>query len=164
MNLIAAVDEKWGIGYKENLLFSIPEDMAFFKKITSNKVVIMGHSTLKALPNSKPLPNRINIVLSRDENLKIEGASVCHSIEELFQKIKGYKEEELFVIGGEKIYRALLSHCKVAYITKIYSSKRADTFLDNLDVLRDWRLIEKTDKQIYENLTFDFNKYIKIGI
>ena len=85
MNLIAAVDRHWAIGYKGKLLNSIPEDMKFFRETTTNKVLIMGRKTLESFPNGLPLKNRVNIVLSRQKDYKVRDAIVVHSVEEARQ-------------------------------------------------------------------------------
>ena len=84
MKLIAAADKEWNIGNKGNLLFSLPEDMKFFRTTTSGKVVVMGRKTLESFPGSKPLKNRVNIVLSRHTH-KVEGAEFVKSVDELLE-------------------------------------------------------------------------------
>jgi dihydrofolate reductase len=88
MTLIVAKNRNNGIGYKNELLFRIPEDMRFFRETTTEKTVVVGHSTLKSFKDGKPLPNRRTIVLSRDRGLKIQNAEVCNSVEELFELLK----------------------------------------------------------------------------
>jgi dihydrofolate reductase len=88
MTLIVAKNKNNGIGYNNRLLFRIPEDMRFFRETTTGKTVVVGHSTLKSFKDGKPLPNRRNIVLSRDKDLKIQGAEVCRSVKELFEALK----------------------------------------------------------------------------
>ena len=88
MNIIAAVDENWGIGHSGKLLASIPEDMKFFSRMTTGKIVVMGHATLKSLPNSAPLKNRTNIVLSKNRNLTIKGAVVYNEKNQLLIILK----------------------------------------------------------------------------
>lgn len=145
MNLIVAVDEKWGIGNKNNLLFSIKQDMKFFRETTVQNTVIMGRKTLDSFPGGKPLKNRDNIVLTRDKNFKREGVTVCHSVDELKEIIKNTPTEKLFVIGGEQIYKLLLPLCDTAYVTKVSSAKEADAFMVNLDYEDDW-IIERQSK------------------
>jgi dihydrofolate reductase len=82
MNLIVAVDNNWAIGYKNDLLISIPDDMKFFRETTTGNVIIMGRKTLNSFPNGKPLKNRVNIVITKDTNFKADGAIVVNSIEE----------------------------------------------------------------------------------
>ena len=108
MNLIAAVDKNWAIGYQNKLLTSIPEDMKFFRQTTTGKVVVMGRKTLESFPGKKPLKNRTNIVLTKNPSYQAEGAIVVHNEDELWEELKKYDSEDIFVIGGESIYRQLL--------------------------------------------------------
>ena len=128
MNLIAAVDENWAIGYQNKLLTSIPEDMKFFRETTTGKVVVMGRKTLESFPGKKPLKNRTNIILTKNPSYQVEGAVMVHDLDELHKELEKYNSEDIFVIGGESIYRQLLDECDTAYITKIeyqYSICRA---------------------------------------
>ena len=161
MKLIAAVDKNWAIGKDNDLLFSIKEDMQFFRSTTLNKVVVMGRKTLESFPGSKPLKNRVNIVLSRDKTLKIEGAACVASLEELFEELKKYDTDDVFVIGGEAVYNLLVPYCDTAYITEIDSEKDADRFLTNISKLDDWRLAESSDIKEDNGLKFVFNTYVK---
>ena len=103
MNLIVCVSRNWGIGKNNELLFHIPDDLKQFKALTTGKVVVMGHNTLKSLPGGKPLPNRTNIVLSRNPNLKIEGATVCNSVQDVLIEVSDRLQSDVFIIGGEAI-------------------------------------------------------------
>ena len=100
MNLIAAVDKNWAIGYQNKLLTSIPEDMKFFRQTTTGKVVVMGRKTLESFPGKKPLKNRTNIVLTKNPSYQAEGAIVVHNEDELREELKKYDSEDIFVIGG----------------------------------------------------------------
>ena len=159
MNLIVAVDKNWAIGYKGDLLAKIPEDQKFFKKMTTGKVIIMGRKTLEAMPGGRPLPNRLNIVITNQKDYKVEDAVVVFSIEEALEAASSYKDEDVFVIGGETIYRQMLDLCTVAYITKIDNEYEADTFFPCLDKLEDWRLAKVTDGQVYQDLECGFCQY-----
>ena len=162
MNLIAAVDLNWGIGYNSKLLERIPEDMAYFKEITQGKVVVMGRITLESLPNKKPLNQRINIVLTGNKNYKCEGAILCYSLEELFKRLKKYKDEDIFVIGGGSVYSQLMSRCNKAYITKIYKEYAYDSVLVNLDNNKQWEKVSTSEKQEFkQEIYYSFNIYIK---
>ena len=119
MNLIAAVDQNWAIGNKNELLVRIPADQKFFRETTTGKVVVMGRKTLESFPNGLPLKNRTNIVLTHDHTYKVPGAVVVHDMDELHEELKKYDSEDIYVIGGETIYRQLLDECDVAHITKI---------------------------------------------
>ena len=161
MNLIAAVDKNWAIGKNNDLLYSIKEDMQFFRSTTLNKVVVMGRKTLESFPNAKPLKNRINIVLSSDKNLKIEGATIVNDLQMLFDELKKYDTNEVFVIGGGAIYKMLEPYCDTAYITEINAEKDADIFFPNLSKMEEWKLIESSDKKEDNGIEFVFNKYIR---
>lgn len=157
MNLIVAVDGNWAIGNNGDLLCKNPIDMKFFKETTIGKVVIMGRKTLESFPKQKPLPNRTNIVLSR--NNEIDGCIVVNSIDELLIKIKNYDDDDLFVIGGGQIYKELLPYCKKAYVTKMKNIFEADTYFPNLDELDDWEMVDKSEDFKYENIEFNFFIY-----
>ena len=107
MKIIAAVDEKWGIGKGMNLLFRISEDMEFFKEKTMGKTVVMGRKTLESFPNAKPLKNRKNVVLTTDKNFKCDGTEIVHGIKTIVEKYGG---DDTFVIGGGEVYKQLLPY------------------------------------------------------
>lgn len=143
MNLIAAVDENYGIGRDNKLLAHIPADMAYFREKTMGKIIVMGSSTYLSFPK-RPLPNRENLVLtSRPENYPEVKCftSVC----EFFEYIKG-KDDEVFVCGGSTVYLQLLPYCKKAYITHIHKAFEADTFFPKLDELENWRKTEESEQ------------------
>ena len=144
MKLIAAVSENWGIGKDNDLLFSIPKDMKFFRETTMGKTVILGRKNLESFPGAKPLPTRPNIILTRDKNFKVEGATVVNSIDELLAM--EFEKDEAFVIGGEEIYRQLLPYCDQCFITKVKETADADKFMVNLDEDADWKLTSESEE------------------
>ena len=117
MNVIVAVDDNWAIGMQNKLLVSIPADMKFFRETTMGKVVVMGRKTLESFPGGQPLKKRTNIVLTRDKQYQVKDAIVVHTVEELLEELKKYDEKDIYVIGGETVYRQLLPYCKVAHVT-----------------------------------------------
>ncbi len=160
MNLIVAVDKKWAIGNKGGLLISIPEDMKFFRTMTTGKVVVMGKYTLESFPNKKPLKNRVNIVIALEKDYKVDGAITVYSIEEALEEVKKYNSDDVFVIGGGSIYKQMLEYCDTAYITYIDFSYEADTFLPNLDEMTDeWYHAEESEENTYFDLEFYFRTY-----
>ena len=161
MNLIVAVDKNWGIGCGNRLLVSIPADMKFFRETTTGKVVVMGRKTLESFPGGQPLKNRTNIVLTSDKNYKVKNAIVVTNVEELLEELKKYDEEEIFVIGGESVYRQLLPYCKTAHVTKIDHAFEADTFFPNLDEMDEWEMTGVSDEQTYFDLEYIFARYEK---
>lgn len=161
MNIIAAVDNNWGIGKDGRLLVSIPEDMKLFISETLNKVVIMGRKTLESFPGGKPLKNRLNIVLTSDRTLKVPDAIVCNSVEEVLEKISAYNTGDVYVVGGESIYRQFMPYCNTALITKIDYHYDADKYLPDLDADEAWRMTETSEEQTYYDIEYYFTKYEK---
>ncbi len=159
MNLIAAVDNNWAIGYQNSLLVRIPEDQKWFRETTTGKAVIMGRKTLESFPNKAPLKNRTNIVITKDINYKVEGAVVVHSVEEAVKAAEGFASEDIYVIGGESIYRQMLPLCDVAHITRIDYTYQADAFFPNLDADGEWKISETSDERTYFDLIYEFVKY-----
>lgn len=162
MNLIAAVDENWAIGNRNELLIRIPADHKNFRQETTGKVVVLGRKTLETFPQGMPLPNRTNIILSSNADYKVKGAIVVHSLEELLSELKEYKTEDIYIIGGESIYRQLLPYCDVAHITKIDHAYEADAFFPNLDEMPEWRITADSDEQVYFDITYHFLKYERV--
>lgn len=159
MNLIVAVDENWAIGYKNELLIRIPADMKMFRQETTGKVVVLGRKTLETFPNAQPLKNRTNIILSTQKDYKVKDAIVVHSIEELLKELKNYPEEDIYITGGETVYRQMLAHCNVAHVTKIDRKYEADAFFPNLDADPEWHITAESDEQSYFDTTYAFVKY-----
>ena len=159
MKLIVAVAKDWGIGRSGDLLFDLPEDMEFFKKTTLNKVVVMGRVTLLSLPGGKPLKNRTNIVMTTDKEFQREGCIVVNSVEKLLEEVKKYNTDDVFIIGGSKIYNELYPYCSEAYITKVDAIKEADAYLHNFDQDHDWILTFASELHENNGLKFTFNTY-----
>ncbi len=161
MNLIAAVDKNWAIGYQNKLLTSIPEDMKFFRQTTTGKVVVMGRKTLESFPGKNPLKNRTNIVLTKNPSYQAEGAIVVHNEDELREELKKYDSEDIFVIGGESIYRQFLDECDKAYITKIEYAYTADAYFPNLDEKEEWKITAESEEHTCFDLEYFFLTYEK---
>lgn len=163
MNLIVVVDKNWAIGCGNRLLFSVPEDMKFFRAKTLGKVVVMGGRTFRSLPNGA-LKNRINIVLTRSETIGGNDVIVCNSLTKLFIELDKYNDNDIFIIGGGMFYHTMLPCCDTAYITKIdaVSLVEPDTFFPKLDRNHDslyWHLKEKSPEIISNGFSFTFNTY-----
>ena len=162
MNLIAAVDQNWAIGNKNELLVIIPADQKFFRETTTGKVVVMGRKTLESFPNGLPLKNRTNIVLTHDHTYKVLGAVVVHDMDELHEELKKYDSQDIYVIGGETIYRQLLDECDVAHITKIDYAYDADAYFPNLDERPEWKITADSEEQTYFDLEYYFYRYERV--
>ena len=159
MKAILTADKNWGIGYNNHLLVSIPSDMKFFRQTTTGKVVVMGRKTLESFPNGMPLKNRTNIVLTGNQNYQVKDAIVVHSEDELMEELKKYDSDDIYVIGGESVYRMMLPYCDTAYVTKIDRAFQADTFFPNLDEMDEWVMTEESEEQTCFDLEFCFTKY-----
>ena len=159
MNLIALVDKKWGIANKGRELVDIPEDKKLFREETYGKVVIMGRKTLESFPGGRPLKNRVNIVITKKEDYEVDGAVVVHSVEEAVNEASKYDENDVFVIGGGSIYKAMLPYCNTAYVTYINQAYSADTFIPNLDKEIDWVLADESDENTYFDIEYFFRTY-----
>lgn len=161
MNLIVAVDENWAIGNKGELLVRIPADHKYFRNETIGKVVVLGRKTLETFPQKQPLGKRTNIILSRDPEYKVNDAIVVHSIDELLAELKNYNDDDIFIIGGDSIYKQMLPYCNVAHVTKIDHKYEADAFFPNLDEDPEWEITDMSEEQYYFDLTYHFVKYEK---
>lgn len=159
MNFVVAVDENWAIGNKNKLLVSIPNDMKMFRELTTGNVVVLGRKTLETFPGGQPLKNRTNIILSRNEDYAVNGAVVVHSVEELLEELKKYDSEDIYVIGGDSIYKQMLPYCDTAHVTKIDHAYEADSYFPNLDKDPEWEVTADSDEQVYFDLTYHFVKY-----
>lgn len=152
MKLIAAVSENWGIGYHNQLLYHIPEDMKHFKELTTGHSILMGRNTMNSL-NDKPLPNRFNILITQDLYNVPEGFVGIESLKALHQ------HDDIFCIGGAMVYKACLPFADTIYLTKIFDTKPADTYFPNLDNLPDWELAESSEVKTHNHLQYQFLIY-----
>lgn len=161
MNIIAAVDKNWAIGFQGNLLVSIPSDQKMFREETIGKVVVMGRKTLESLPGGQPLANRVNIVLSRNPDFSVKGAAVCRSIEEALEECKKYADEDIFIAGGHEIYQQFLPFCQFAHLTCIDYAYQADAYMPNLEKDPDWEMVMESEEQTYFDLCYTFRMYCR---
>lgn len=159
MNLIVNVDSNWAIGYRGKLLLSIPEDMKFFRSETTGKVVVLGRKTLDTFPGGQPLKNRTNIILTRNPNYQVKGAIICHSVEEVLEELKKYNSEDVYIIGGDSIYKEFLPYCDVAHVTRTDHVYDADAWFPNLEEDPAWVLTGESEEKTYFDLEFRFCRY-----
>ena len=159
MKAILSADRNWGIGNGNKLLVSIPSDMKFFRQTTTGKVVVMGRKTLESFPNGQPLKNRTNIVLTENPDYRVKDAVIVHSKEELLKTLEQYDTEDIYIIGGESIYRIMLPYCDTVLVTKIDRAFQADTFFPDLDKMEEWEMTEEGEEQTCFDLEFRFTKY-----
>jgi dihydrofolate reductase len=130
--------------------------------MTLGKVIVMGRKTIETFPQQQPLASRVNIVLTRDKSFSRKDAVIVHSIEELLKELSKYDDNDVYVVGGESIYKQLLPYCKVAHITKIDYEYQADAYMPNLDENPEWKKVGESDEQTYFDLEYYFLKYEKV--
>lgn len=166
MILIFAVDNNWNIGYDGDMLYKVSEDLKRFRMLTTGNIIIMGRKTFESLPDKKALPDRINIVITREKDYKRKDIITINSIEELFpllKKLNPRDEMKNFVIGGGNIGRQLMPYCNRAYITKLLRTfDNADTFLPNLDLDNDWKIVKESPIYKQDDLEYKYVDYIRI--
>lgn len=164
MNLIVAVDKNWAIGNQNKLLVSIPNDQKMFRNETIGKVVVLGRKTMETFPGGQPLAKRTNIILSTDKNYKVKDAVVVHSVDELLEELKKYPSEDVYIIGGESVYKQMLPYCDTAHVTKIDHAYEADTYFPNLDEDEAWEVVAVSEEQTYFDIAYEFVKYQRVTV
>lgn len=150
MKIIVAVGRDWGIGKDNKLLFSLKEDMSFFKATTIGKVVVMGKNTYTSLPK-RPLKDRVNIVVTRED--PHDGCIAVSSFDQLFSELKKYDTDDVYVIGGASMYRQMLPYCDSALVTKVDAVADADAFFEDLDAMPNWQCVSER-KGVSDPITF----------
>ena len=157
IRVIVHADKEWGIGKDNDMMFSLPADMKFFRQTTLGHTVVMGGNTLRSFPNGNPLKNRVNIVLSRGQVR--DDCVIVRSYDELFAELKRRKEEEIYIIGGGEIYKALLPYCDEALVTKVDAIGGASVFFPNLDDDENFTLVYESEPIEDNGHTIRFTTY-----
>lgn len=158
MRTIVAVDNNWGIGKDGKLLVYLPGDLKYFKEKTLGKVVVMGRTTLESLPGKSPLKDRVNIVLSRNPDFNPDCIK-CSTIDEVFEVLKNYDTDDVFIIGGQEIYKQFFPYCSGHLVTKINNVFDADKHFENLDIREDQELIWKSETHKENGMEYYFTEY-----
>ena len=170
ISAIVAVDNNWGIGFNGDLLEHIPEDLKYFKELTSGeyKAVVMGRKTWDSLPK-KPLPNRLNFVItSQTQNNGcdlVNGEWILISMENMIFQLENnnHDYDNYFIIGGGQIYEKLLPLCDRVYVTKIFKNhNQVDTYFPNLDESDEWAPAMQSALHTHKDLTYQFWQYDRI--
>lgn len=166
MKLIFAIDNNWNIGYDGGMLFKISEDLKRFRALTETNIIIMGRKTFESLPDRKALPNRINIVITRDKEYKADNAITVTSLEELFplvERLNPDNKMEVFVIGGGNIATQMMEYCNYAYITKVNKTfDISDTLIPNLDKDENWKVVKESDTDYQDDLEYKYVDYSRV--
>lgn len=164
MNAIVSVTKDWGIGREGSLLVRNKADMASFVRHTTGGTVIMGRTTLDSLPGAQPLKNRRNIVLTHDEGLVVDGATVVNSVDEALTAVSCEDPSKVWVIGGESIYQQMLPHCDHVYVTLNETILPADAHFPDLDKDPKWKVSSREDGGVTaDGVAFEFVTYERVG-
>lgn len=154
INIIVATSENNVIGKGNDIPWYIPKDLEHFKKLTTGNTVIMGRKTYESLPKEyRPLPNRINIVITRDKSYQAKGCLVVNSLEDALRKADN--DKEIFIIGGGQIYREGLKFAERIYLTKIHKNISGDTYFPKLNKF--WKLVDEEEKSGFSFLTYVYD-------
>lgn len=156
MELIVAVYSDWGIGRDGTQPIALSADRKFFRETTRGAAVIVGRRTVEDFPGQRPLPGRVNYLLTRGEK-NYPGFRSCHSPEEALEMTK--EAERVFVIGGGSVYRRMLPYCDAAYITKLGVCPESDTFFPNLDESPDWEMEAELGRGEEGGVAYSFLRY-----
>ena len=158
MELIVAVYDDWGIGCCGTQPVALSADRKFFREQTRGAMVIVGRKTLADFPGGQPLPNRVNVVLTR-QDADIPGVVICHSPEEAADFTQG--AERVMVIGGGSVYKQMLPLCHTAYVTKVHACPESDTFFPNLDQDPAWVLAEVLQSGEEDGIRYEMCVYTR---
>lgn len=159
MELIVAVYDDWGIGKDGTQPIALSADRKFFRETTKGAMVIVGRKTLADFPGGKPLPNRVNVVLTRQDT-SIEGVITCRTVEEAVSLAD--TAERAMVIGGASIYQQMLPYCDTAYITKVHVTPESDAFFPNLDSDANWVLSQVLQSGEENGISYEVCLYKRI--
>ena len=164
ISAIVAVDENFGIGFNSDLLEHIPEDLKHFKELTSGHTIVMGRKTWDSLPK-KPLPNRHNLVITKDPSIyELTNEVWFYTLRQIEVLMLKNKNVNYFVIGGGQIYEKLLPICDKVYLTKIMvSHENVDTYFPNIELMDNWKCVEQSEIKQYNDISYQFKTYSRIS-
>lgn len=153
LSIIVAIAQNGAIGKDNDLLWHLSGDLKRFKQLTTGHPVVMGRKTWDSLPK-RPLPKRQNIVMTNNPDFAADGATVVHSVNDLFNVLKDC-DDEVFVMGGAAIYKALLPFCRRLYITRVYRDYEADVYFPTID-MSEFNLVNLGEPMLDEESGLDY--------
>lgn len=153
ISIIVAIAKNWAIGLNNELLWHISADLKRFKALTTSHTIVMGRKTYDSI--GRPLPNRRNVIISRDKNLKLEGCEVYNSIQTALDALKN--EDEIFVIGGAEIYKQTINIATKLYLTKVEKEYKADVFFPEID-FSEWKITSQ-ENHLDQEIPYSFINY-----
>jgi dihydrofolate reductase len=160
INIIVATTTNFVIGKDNDLPWHLPTDMKYFKDTTKGHIVVMGRKCWESIPEKfRPLPNRKNIVMTRDSNYVANGAIVSHDLEQILVSHEN-SHEQVFIIGGAELYREAFKYANRLFLTQIYSNVEGDVYLEGLEP-NNWNLVEGSELYEENGFKFRFELYEK---
>lgn len=160
ISLIVAVTENMVIGKDNKLAWHLPDDMNYFSNMTRGHSIIMGRKNWESIPNKyRPLPDRKNIVVTRNEKFQDDGATVVNSIEEAIEEARSSEDEEIFIIGGGEIYKLGFKYVDKLYITEIFAEVDGNTYFPEWDKKK-WKEISRISHPSDEKHEYSFDYVI----
>lgn len=154
ISLIVVCDEQNGIGLNNQLLCHLPADLKYFKQVTTGHHIVMGRKTYESV--GRPLPNRVNVVISRNAELEIPGAVIKSNLDEAIQYAESNRETELFITGGGNIYAQTIHQASRVYLTRVHHTFEADTFFPKLDP-GEWKQLRSSFNPADEKNQYDYS-------
>lgn len=160
INIIVATTTNFVIGKDNDLPWHLPTDMKYFKDTTKGHIVVMGRKCWESIPEKfRPLPNRKNIVMTRDPNYVANGAIVSHDLEQILVSHEN-SHEQVFIIGGAELYKEAFKYANRLFLTQIYSNVEGDVYLEGLEP-NNWNLVEGSELHEENGFKFRFELYEK---
>ena len=159
MKAIVCVDNNWAIGKNNDLLVRIPGDMKRFRAFTTGNVIVMGRKTLESFPGGRPLPDRVNVVLTHNEDFEMKNVVVAHSVDELKEVLKDYETQEIYLVGGDSLYKQLVPMCDEVLVTKVDFEYDADRYFPNLDEDDNWYVDSESEELTYYDIIYHYINY-----
>jgi len=158
INIIVAVSENGVIGKDNDLPWRLPTDLKYFKEVTDGSIVFMGRKNYESIPEKyRPLPNRTNVVLTRNEEYEAEGCEVRHDIDKALDEFI-WGNEDIFIIGGSEIYKECFKYSNKLYLTRVHTEVEGDTYLEGFNE-DEWELISSDGPHEENNMSFTFEVY-----
>lgn len=154
VKILVACDENRVIGKDNALIWHLPADLKRFKALTTDNVIIMGRKTFDSI--GKALPNRINIVITRQKDYAVEGVEVVHSLEEAILKAKSLRKDDIFVIGGAEIYHLAMDMADQILLTQLHDIFEGDAFFPKIED-ENWEIIEKVKGETDEKNPYQYS-------
>ena len=160
LSMIVTVDRNWALSNAHKPLISIPDDIKFIKDTTYGKVVMMGRHTFENHFDSKPLGNRVTIIVTKETDYSSPGVTVVHSSTQAMLAAEKYNRD-VYVLGGKRLYHDLLPLCDEVHVTAVDYSYSADSWFPNLDKKPEWVMVDESEEQTHFDVVYCFKRYLR---